>query len=52
MNKSLRKREVLLVEDVPAQLRRDFKASCAKKGITMKKAIISILREFIAARRL
>jgi hypothetical protein len=52
MSKLSKKREVLLVEDVPAQLRRDFKASCAKKGVTMKKAIISILREFISARRL
>ena len=36
----------LLIWDVPPKLRQDFKAACAKRGISMKEAVLNFLKGF------
>ena len=36
------------LRDVPEDLRRDFKALCAKKGITMRERLLQLMQEEVA----
>lgn len=40
-------RGVLFIEGVPESTKCDFKAACAKMEVTMRDAIIDLMREFI-----
>jgi hypothetical protein len=42
---------VILVKDVPDELRNHFKAMCAERGKTMREGIIELMRDAVESRR-
>lgn len=40
---------VLFVESVPGDLKRKFKALCARKGVSMSAAMVALIRRAVAA---
>lgn len=38
--------ETLLVEGIPDKVKSSFKAACAKRKTTMKKAIVKFMKDF------
>ena len=36
--------------NVPGEVRARFKAACARKGVTMEDAVVSLLKQFAAGR--
>jgi len=40
------KRDSLLIQGVPEKIKRDFKSACARRGTTMKKALILFMKLF------
>lgn len=41
--------KTMLVEDVPVQVRQDFKAACVRKNKSMKETIIEFMTNFVKA---
>lgn len=46
MTNSFMKSDQLLVQGVPEKIKRDFKSACAKRNMTMKKALILFMKLF------
>lgn len=38
---------ILFVRDVPEHLKTEFKAQCALEGVSMKDAIIKLMKQFL-----
>lgn len=47
-----RKRQSLLIEKIPADLKIKFKVACAKRDRSMKDVIIDLMKEFVERRPL
>lgn len=44
----LTKPAVLFLKDVPGETKNQFKAWCARRGVTMKDAIVKFMRETVS----
>lgn len=47
MKKKARRNAVVLIEDVPTELKRTFKAACASNEESMREAIIAMMETYI-----
>lgn len=46
MKKKVPPRETaILIKEVPIQIKNNFKAQCAKRGITLRQALIDLMQE-------